>query len=100
MRRQSGISPRTHKRHPDGYTVNLKMHDPELVEMGWVRVEQYRHEKEGHAVVAEFGTQDGFPCWMYKTRMADGRTVGSFPSALGAAKWIERELAREAVNAG
>ncbi|WP_337056311.1 hypothetical protein [Pseudomonas sp. USHLN015] len=80
--------------------MNLKMHDPELVAMGWVRVEQYRHEKQGHSVTAEFGTQDGFPCWMYRTRMADGRSFGVFPTAIGAAKWIERELVREVVNAG
>lgn len=100
MRRMSGISPRTHNRHPDGYTLNLKMHYPELVEMGWVHVQQYRHEKNGHAVIAEFGNQDGFPCWIYRTRTADGRSFGTFPSALGAAKWIERELAREVVHVG
>jgi len=100
VRRGRGISPLTHKRHPDGYTVNLKMHDPELVALGWVRVEQYRQEKGGHAVIAEFGTQDGFPCWMYRTRMADGRSFGVFPTAIGAAKWIERELAREVAHVG
>ncbi|WP_375738056.1 hypothetical protein [Pseudomonas boanensis] len=55
---------------------------------------------EGYTITATFGRQDGFACWKYRTGTPAGKTLGDFPSALGAARWIERELAKAEVSHG
>ena len=81
-----------HKWHPDGWTVNLSL---DLGDLGRDWVQAGPHEMKhpaGYSITAEFGKVDGFPCWKYRTSTPAGRTLGTYPSAAGAALWIDRDM--------
>lgn len=93
MRRPSNLASR-HSQHPDGYTMNLWMRFPDMDLAGWVPEGLHKLvQADGHMIRAEFGQLAGFPCWMYVTTAPSGKTLGTFPSAKGAATWIARSKA-------
>lgn len=85
-----------HRRHPDGYSLNLRMCFADMEQNGWTATGLHLLTRlDGHTIRAEFGRQDGFPCWRYVTGTPSGKTLGTFPDAASAAGWI----ARRTVNA-
>lgn len=90
MRRPTNLV-RRHSQHPDGYSLNLCMKFTGMAVDGWATTSLHLLTRtDGHTIRAEFGKQDGFPCWRYITGTPTGKTLGTFPSAAGAAAWITR----------
>lgn len=89
---------RKHRYHPDGWSLNLCMTFESMTIAGWVPKGLHLLEHPaGYSITAEFGSVDGFPCWKYRTRTPTGATLGSYPTAAGAALWIDRDM-RSAAN--
>lgn len=87
-----------HRTHPDGWNILLKF-GQELEALGFTRTGEHElRNAEGYTITASFGRQDGFPCWKYRTGTPAGKTLGDFPSATGAARWIKREMEKEVAH--